>query len=121
MSSGEKASIAEHADQQACDAGLARAFDFLGKRWNGVILGTLSNGPAGFADLRRGVGGITDSMLSDRLSELVDAGLIVRSVTDARPPSVTYSLSKSGTALLPVLDQLAAWAAENLPKHPKRC
>ena len=54
----------------ACDAGIRRAFDFLGKRWNGVILGTLSGGPTGFAELRRGVGAITDSVLSDRLVEL---------------------------------------------------
>ena len=53
----------------ACDGGVRRAFELLGKRWNGVIVGTLSAGPVGFADLRRGVGGITDSVLSDRLSE----------------------------------------------------
>jgi DNA-binding HxlR family transcriptional regulator len=100
---------------QACDTGLARAFDFLGKRWNGVILGTLSLGTAGFADIRRGVGGITDSVLSDRLSELTTAGLVLRSVSDSRPPGVSYELTPPGQALLPVLEQLAAWATVNLP------
>jgi len=66
------------AAEHACEAGLVRAFEFLGKRWNGVILGTLSSGPAGFAELRRGVGSITDSVLSDRLTELADGGLIDR-------------------------------------------
>ena len=102
-------------DHQMCDAGLVRAFDFLGKRWNGVILGTLSYGPAGFAELRRGVGNITDSVLSDRLSELAAAGLVVRSVTDSRPPAVTYALTSTGRALLPILEQLATWAGANLP------
>ena len=69
-----------------CDAGLVRAFDFLGKRWNGVILGSLSTGPIGYAELRRSVGSITDSVLSDRLTELTGAGLIVRTVTATRPP-----------------------------------
>src|SRR5438876_3915010 len=101
--------------EQSCDEGLARAFDFLGKRWNGVILGSLSSGPAGFAELRRGVGGITDSMLSDRLTELAAAGLVARSVTDSRPPSVSYALTPTGLALLPILSQLASWAATNLP------
>jgi DNA-binding HxlR family transcriptional regulator len=105
----------EAAATQACDTHLARAFDFLGKRWNGLILGTLSAGPAGFSDLRRGVGGITDSMLSDRLTELAAAGLVLRSVTDTRPPSVSYELTPAGAALLPVLDQLACWAQANLP------
>lgn len=98
-----------------CDRGVALAFDLLGKRWNGVILGTLSHGPAGFADLRRGVGAITDSVLSDRLTELVRAGLVERVVTDGRPPGVSYSLTESGTELLPVLQSLGTWAAKHLP------
>jgi DNA-binding HxlR family transcriptional regulator len=101
-------------DCRPCDAGLARAFEFLGKRWNGVILGTLRSGPAGFAELRRGVGAITDSVLSDRLSELAAAGLVLRSVSDDKPPSVSYELSGPGTALLPALDELSRWASENL-------
>ncbi|GMA86714.1 hypothetical protein GCM10025868_19640 [Angustibacter aerolatus] len=64
------AQAAEQAhDPRACDGALARAFGFLGKRWNGVILGTLGSGPLGFSDLRRAVQGISDSVLSDRLSE----------------------------------------------------
>jgi DNA-binding HxlR family transcriptional regulator len=98
-----------------CDAGVARAFDFLGKRWNGVILGTLSAGPIGFAGLRRGVGAITDSVLSDRLAELVGVGLVERTVTETRPPGVVYALSPAGRELLPVLHQLGTWAAKNLP------
>jgi DNA-binding HxlR family transcriptional regulator len=102
------------ATTHACEAGLTRAFDFLGKRWNGVILGTLSHGPAGFADLRRGVGSITDSVLSDRLTELTEGGLVCRTVTDGRPPGVTYALAPAGEALLPILQQLTAWAEANL-------
>ena len=37
-------------DIRQCDAALARAFEFLGKRWNGMILGTLAAGPTGFAE-----------------------------------------------------------------------
>ena len=47
-----------------------RAFDLLGKRWTGVVLGTLSGGPTGFRALSRAVEGIMDSVLSDRLGEL---------------------------------------------------
>ena len=58
-------------DAESCvraDAALVRAFDLLGRRWTGVLLGTLSGGPAGFRALSRAVDGISDSMLSDRLS-----------------------------------------------------
>ena len=49
------------ADAPLCDTALVAAFDLLGKRWNGIILGVLAGGPLGFADLRRGIGSITDS------------------------------------------------------------
>jgi DNA-binding HxlR family transcriptional regulator len=100
-----------------CDAGVLRAFEFLGKRWSGVILASLSTGPAGFAELRRGVGSITDSVLSDRLAELAAGGLIERTVTDSRPPGVSYSLTAGGVALMPILHQLAGWAEEHLPRR----
>lgn len=101
-----------------CGANVARAFEFLGKRWNGVILAALRQGPTGFAELRRGVGAITDSVLSDRLSELARAALVQREVTDARPPGVAYSLTPKGAALGPILDELGNWAAD-LPPCPR--
>lgn len=99
----------------SCDAGLVRAFQLLGKRWNGLILATLSEHSGGFSDLRRAVTGITDSVLSDRLSELVDAGLVTRTVSETRPPAVSYALTTAGARLLPILDELSVWAEQNLP------
>ena len=102
-------------DPNACDSALAQAFRFLGKRWNGVLLATLVQRPAGFAELKRAVQGISDSVLSDRLSELVEAGLIGRAVDQGPPLAVTYSVTDAGRALVPALDALTAWAQENLP------
>lgn len=100
---------------KSCDAALAQAFKFLGKRWSGVILGTLTNGPEGFAELKRSVVGISDSVLSERLTELQGAGLVVRSVEPGPPISVSYILSEAGSALIPSMQALSAWASENLP------
>jgi DNA-binding HxlR family transcriptional regulator len=102
-------------EPRTCDAALARAFAFLGKRWNGVLLGTLQTGPAGFSELRRAVAGISDSVLSERLSELTGAGLVERTVDEGPPISVAYALTDAGKALLPALEELTTWAAENLP------
>jgi len=99
----------------ACDAALVKAFRFLGKRWSGVILGNLTGGPLGFAELRRRVGGISDSVLSERLNELQVAGLVVREVQIGPPVSVSYRLSTSGLALVPAMHELSLWAAANLP------
>jgi DNA-binding HxlR family transcriptional regulator len=114
MAKASRSSEVDH-DPRVCDGALARAFSFLGKRWNGVILGTLVNGSAGFAELRRAVAGISDSVLSERLTELTRAGLIARSVDEGPPIAVTYCLTESGAALLPALKELTTWAVENLP------
>jgi DNA-binding HxlR family transcriptional regulator len=98
----------------AGDAALARAFVFLGKRWNAVVLGILSSGPAGFRDLSRATGGISDSVLSDRLADLAGAGLIARTVDEGPPISVSYALTDRGSALIPALKQIGLWATEHL-------
>lgn len=104
---------AEHGPR--CDAALSAAFEILGKRWNGVILGVLAEDDARFADLSRGLGGsISDSMLSARLAELTELGLISRVVVEGPPVSVRYSLTASGRALIPALNSLGTWAQDHL-------
>jgi DNA-binding HxlR family transcriptional regulator len=97
---------------------LARAFGFLGKRWTAVILGHLSYGPAGFRDLSRGIGGISDSVLAERLAGLAGGGLVTREVREGPPVTVTYELTQRGRALMPALDLIARWARDNLPLSP---
>jgi DNA-binding HxlR family transcriptional regulator len=94
---------------------LGRAFQFLGKRWTAVLLGHLSGGPAGFRELSRAVGGVSDSVLSDRLSDLAAGGLVTRTVDEGPPLSVTYALTESGQALMPALEQISLWAQQHLP------
>jgi DNA-binding HxlR family transcriptional regulator len=100
------------------DAALARAFEFLGKRWSGVVLGNLSDGPAGFSELSRATGGISDSVLTERLSELTAAGLVTRTVDVGPPLAVSYALTDRGEALIPALHQISLWAEQHLPITP---
>ncbi len=78
------------------------------------MLGTLRGGPASFSEMRRALTPITDSVLSERLNELAEAGLLTRTVKDTRPPGVNYKLTSAGAAIIPVLDQLATWATDHL-------
>ena len=114
MVARDTATTAPAQDFVAADASLVRAFDLLGKRWTGVLLGTLRGGPVGFRALARAVPGISDSVLSDRLSELTDAGLVARTVEAGPPVSVTYTLTPAGRALLPALEQIRRWAEHHL-------
>lgn len=101
-------------ERQVCDAAVTLAFSVLGKRWNGMIVSALGGGPSTFVALRRAVGGISDTVLSDRLAELADAGLVARTVDPGPPVTVSYALTPSGDGLLPILNQLGQWASANL-------
>ena len=64
---------------------MTRVFQLLGKRWTGLIVVVLLQRPAHFAELRRAIPGISERMLSDRLTELAAAGLVLRQVDDGPP------------------------------------
>ncbi|KMS74597.1 transcriptional regulator [Streptomyces viridochromogenes] len=92
------------------DAAITQVFQLLGKRWTGPIVSVLTAGPAYFVDLRRAVPGISERMLSDRLTELGAAGLVVREVYEGPPLRVVYRLTDAGAALGPALTELGEWA-----------
>ncbi|MET7488238.1 helix-turn-helix domain-containing protein [Streptomyces sp. NPDC005538] len=98
------------------DDGITRVFQLLGKRWTGPIVAVLMGQPVHFSDLRRAIPGISERMLSDRLTELGAAGLLVREVDEGPPLRVAYRLTAAGMALEPALRELAAWAKTHLPE-----
>ncbi|HET6636567.1 MAG TPA: helix-turn-helix domain-containing protein [Streptomyces sp.] len=110
--------------EDACaspDAGITRVFQVLGKRWTGLILAALMNGPGHFAQLRRAVPRISERMLSDRLTELGSLGLVTREVEEGPPLRVSYRLTAAGTALRPALTELTRWAEAHLPDEAAGC
>ena len=105
-------------DHRSCNAAITLAFSILGKRWNGVIVGALQAGPASFVVLRRAVNGISDTVLSERLGELAEAGLVRRTVSEGPPVAVSYELTTAGAELTPLLDRIGDWAKKNLQAPP---
>ncbi|MGW7381149.1 winged helix-turn-helix transcriptional regulator [Streptomyces sp. NPDC054794] len=96
------------------DADLAAAFAVLGQKWNGIILHTVAACPARYGELLAAIGSISTKMLSDRLRELVDAGLVTHA--QLPPGPATYTLTGDGQALMPALEQIRAWQQRrNLP------
>lgn len=86
------------------------AIELIGRRWTGAIIYVLMNGPASFSEILPQVPELHDRLLSERLKELEDAGVVQRDVIPARPPSVHYTLTDKGQSLKPVLDAVGAWA-----------
>jgi DNA-binding HxlR family transcriptional regulator len=89
---------------------IARGLDVMGDRWTLLIVRELLLlGPSRFTDLKRGLPGIATNLLSSRLKELEDGGLVSRK--DAAPPVATalYRLTENGRALEPVLQAVGSW------------
>lgn len=80
------------------------ALDLLGRRWTLRVIWELQQEPAGFRELRRRADAMSSSVLTDRLSELTEAGIVT---TDA---DGVYHLTELGDALRPSLEPLRAWA-----------
>lgn len=86
------------------------AIELIGKRWTGAIVVALTQGPMRYAELGKAVPGLSDRLLSQRLRELEEEGLVKREVEAGTPVRVTYSLTEAGQQLDPVLSELKSWA-----------
>jgi len=87
-----------------------RAFQLLGKRWVGVIIRVLSNGPMRFNEMAEHIPHISQKVLSERLKELEEQGILVREVYPESPVRIEYHLTEKGEAIKPVLDEVQKWA-----------
>lgn len=86
------------------------AIELIGKRWSGAIVCALTERPLRFGELTKAVPGLSDRLLSQRLRELEDEGLVEREVEPGSPVHVTYSLTAAGAELRPAIAELGDWA-----------
>jgi DNA-binding HxlR family transcriptional regulator len=99
------------------------AVDVIGSKWAVVILAYLKEGEHRYGELRRKMPDITEKMLTQRLKELTEAGLVERTAHDAVPPAVSYRLSDEAAQLAPALQTLYDWGErraerEGIMIHP---
>ena len=86
------------------------AIELIGKRWTGAIVWALTERPMRFGELLKVVPGLSDRLLSQRLRELEEEGLVEREVKAGTPVRVTYSLTELGRELGPSIRELRVWA-----------
>ena len=94
--------------------GVARALELVGERWALLVVRDLLLGPKRFGELRQGLPRIPSNILSARLRELEQAGVIQRSVLPLPASGVVYELTEHGRALDPILVALGGWGATTL-------
>lgn len=86
------------------------AFEILGKRWTGLIIRVLMNGPMRFKDISAKIPGMSDRMLTERFKELEQQGIINRHVYPEMPIRIEYDLTDKGLALRLVMDEVQKWS-----------
>jgi len=86
------------------------AIELIGKRWTGAIVCALTERSMRYGELGKAIPGLSDRLLSQRLRELEEEGLVEREVEAGAPVRVVYSLTEAGQQLDPVLSELKAWA-----------
>src|SRR4249920_29927 len=79
------------------------AIELIGKRWTGAIVCALTERSMRYAELGKAVPGLSDRLLSQRLRELEEEGLVERVVEAGTPVRVTYSLTEIGGELGPAI------------------
>jgi DNA-binding HxlR family transcriptional regulator len=95
-----------------------KASELIGRRWTGAIIYVLLATKCRFATLRDAIPDITDRMLSERLQELEQEGIVERAVVPDTPVRVEYSLTKKGRALTTAVDAISAWADDWVRVEP---
>ena len=91
--------------------GVARALDVVGERWTLLVVRELLFGPKRFSDLVRGLPGMSQNVLSQRLRELAASGLVERRRMGPPVSGQVYELTERGAALRPVVVELARWGS----------
>ena len=84
----------------------------LGCKWKVLIIRELLTGTKRFGELKRAVTGITQKVLTSKLREMEELGLLEREVYLQIPPKVEYTLTDIGYSLRPVLESLKCWGKD---------
>ena len=111
----------EKGRRQARDAcvepcAIEKGMRIIGGKWTGSILWHVKDGPVRFNDLARMIGGASKKMITERLRQLEQQGLVRRDVRETSPVTVEYSITPLGETAVGFLDELRKWS-ESLPRR----
>jgi DNA-binding HxlR family transcriptional regulator len=88
------------------------ALMMMGDRWKVLIIRNLLTGTKRFGELKKGLDGISQKVLTDHLRIMEENGLVNRKVYAEVPPKVEYSLTELGLSLKPILDAMWQWGEQ---------
>lgn len=89
-----------------------QTFSILGKKWTGLIIDVLLDGPRRFKDLSQAISGVSDRVLVERLKELETEEIVTKDLDDSCDIRSGYRLTEKGRALKTVMNEVQNWADE---------
>lgn len=102
-----------HGPEGSCTA-VSDLLSRIGDKWTVLVVSYLGENSMRFNELRRGIGNISQKMLTSTLRNLERDGFVSRTVTPSRPPQVEYALTGLGRDLLVPISHLACWTVTNM-------
>ena len=90
----------------------------LSGKWKVLIVWHLGFMPRRFAEMRKLLPGVSEKVLTAQLRQLEKDGVIRRNIKPSIPPQVSYSLTKAGDELIPMMTELCHWGTRNLGIPP---
>jgi DNA-binding HxlR family transcriptional regulator len=91
---------------------IAHTVKVLGDKWTALLLRELASGPKRFTGLEHSLKGISPRTLSQRLDSLCEMEVVEKQIYCKQPPRAEYMLTKKGTDLIPILQEMADWGAK---------
>ncbi|KGA96225.1 HxlR family transcriptional regulator [Alkalihalobacillus alcalophilus ATCC 27647 = CGMCC 1.3604] len=85
------------------------AIELLGKKWTGLIIRVLLDGPKRFKEIKEQIPEMSDRILTERMKELEKLDVVKRNVYPEKPVRIEYELTKKGLALKPVIEAIQSW------------
>jgi Predicted transcriptional regulators len=89
----------------------------ISNKWKVLILRELLTGTKRFNELKNGIGGVSQKVLTQNLRSMEGGGIITRVVFPEVPPRVEYSLSDLGDSLKPIIAAMEVWGMDYLEKQ----
>lgn len=87
-----------------------KGMQIVSKRWAGLIVFQLLKGPQRFSEIESALPSISGRLLSERLKDLEQEGIVKREVFPETPVRIEYSLTEKGLALEPVFAEITRWS-----------
>ncbi|WP_251552102.1 winged helix-turn-helix transcriptional regulator [Neobacillus muris] len=94
-----------------------KTFELIGKRWTALIIYVLLSGPKRFSEINALIPDLSKRMLTERMKELEEHGIVLRHVIPERPVRTEYVLTQKGYELGKILGPISKWAISWMKDH----